>query len=240
MNSNKDVSVVMPLYNESKGIEKIIYKWINVLEKLNLDYSIEIFNDGSIDNSSDIIEKISKDNPYVKLHNYAHFGFSRTLYNAYKNTKNSEYIFHADSDNDICPEEFIKLWKERDKANFIIGKRMNRKQTLMRKIATVCASFLISIFFSNGKLLIHDANIPFKLVKSSLLKEFLDTIDCNFPYPDLFLCAYCLKKKLKIIEIPVEYQNSNRKGWLNNIITLHISEIKSVIALIFYKLRLKK
>ena len=239
MANNKDITVLMPMYNEEESIKNTLEKWVLTLEKLNLNWKIEIYNDGSKDNSRNIIEKMSEENPNIIIHSRENKGFSKTLYEAYDKVSDTEYIFHTDSDTEINPEDFEMLWNERNNADLITGRRMNRKQTLMRKIATKFAAFYIALLFNGCRIQINDTNIPFKLMKLSLLKEIIKTFDDTNPYPDLFVCAYCCKKKLKIKEVPVEHDNSERKSWLDNIPKLIKSEFDSVRTLLMYRFRLK-
>lgn len=227
-----DLIIIMPLYNESQTIKNTLNLWINTLEKLNINYIIEIYNDGSTDNSSDVIKNIN--NPKIKLIENPHQGFSKTLYNAYKNVEETEFVFHADSDDEISPVYFEEFWQNRNNADLIIGKRIHREQSIYRKIATNMATYTISFLYGKG---ITDTNIPFRLLKRKDLQDFIKTFPENFLYPNLFLCAYFLKNKKKIIEIPVEYYNKiKRKSHLNNIIKLIIHSIISFIELFLYKL----
>ena len=59
-NLKKKISVIVPCYNESKTIEKII----NRVSRTNLNLEIIIIDDYSIDGSRDIIKKIK--NKHVK------------------------------------------------------------------------------------------------------------------------------------------------------------------------------
>lgn len=233
-----DVTIIMPLYNEEKTIENTIKLWIETLDNEKITWRIEIYNDGSTDSSNKIIEKLAKNNPNIRLYSFENKGFSKTLFEAYSNVSNTEYVFHTDSDIGISPKDFSLLWKERFENDFIIGCRLNRKQSFKRKLATCGAAFIIATLFNRFKIVVHDTNAPFRLIKTDILKKFLSTIEKEYPYANLFMCAYCLKRKFKIKEIGVEHDNSERKSYLNNIKTLLKNELKSIIYLIEYFIRL--
>jgi glycosyltransferase involved in cell wall biosynthesis len=241
MCSKKDIIIIIPLYNESLTIENTLNQWVSILHKLQLDYNICVFNDSSTDNSKEIVEKFKANNPNIKLFNCKHQGFSKILYFAYKNVKDSEYIFHADSDNEILPKNFEILYKERFNADLLLGYRIDRKIPIYRKIVTILASSIISFLFSNSKQIVHDANVPFRLIKTQLLSDILKTIPNFYLYPNLFITAYCLKKNLKIKEFSLEYNDiKKQKSYLNNIPKLLIHSIYSFITLIIYNVYLKK
>ena len=54
------LAVVMPVYNEEGAIGNVINKWVAELDKLDVDYNIIAYNDGSKDNTATILDEISK------------------------------------------------------------------------------------------------------------------------------------------------------------------------------------
>ena len=50
-----ELSVVIPVYNESTNIEKVLNDWDTEFKKLKINYCFIIVNDGSKDNSLDIL-----------------------------------------------------------------------------------------------------------------------------------------------------------------------------------------
>ena len=46
-----DLSIIIPLYNESESIDELNASVNNILHKSNLDYELIYVDDGSIDNS---------------------------------------------------------------------------------------------------------------------------------------------------------------------------------------------
>ena len=49
-----ELAVVIPVYNEREIIAEVIKDWNNVLEPLSISYSLNLYNDGSKD---DTLEK---------------------------------------------------------------------------------------------------------------------------------------------------------------------------------------
>ena len=70
MVSNMDLSVVIPVYNESGNIPNLFKRLKDTLEKLKLSYEILFINDGSQDNSLDLIQSL--DDQYETV-NYIDF-----------------------------------------------------------------------------------------------------------------------------------------------------------------------
>ena len=53
--NEKKLSVVLPIYNEEKSIKKTILEWKNELDLLKIDYEIILAEDGSDDNTKNIL-----------------------------------------------------------------------------------------------------------------------------------------------------------------------------------------
>lgn len=52
--------VVMPVYNEQAAIGGVLAKWDDELTRLGLNYEIRPYNDGSTDDSLDVMRKVAK------------------------------------------------------------------------------------------------------------------------------------------------------------------------------------
>jgi glycosyltransferase involved in cell wall biosynthesis len=61
-----DISVVVPLFNEDESLPELIEWNTRVLEGNGFSYEIILVDDGSSDNSWDVIEQLKKQYPHVK------------------------------------------------------------------------------------------------------------------------------------------------------------------------------
>ena len=81
-----DISLVIPLYNEAESLPEL-YAWIErVMKANNFTYEVIFVNDGSTDNSWEVIERLKARSPFIKgikfRRNYGkspglHCGFER-------------------------------------------------------------------------------------------------------------------------------------------------------------------
>ena len=76
------VSIIVPVYNSEKYIEKCISSIVNQTLK---NIEIIIVNDGSIDNSINIISKFSNEDNRIKVINQKNSGVSAARNNAFFN-----------------------------------------------------------------------------------------------------------------------------------------------------------
>ena len=92
------ISVVIPLYNKEHQIAKTLQ---SVFAQTYTDYEIVIVNDGSTDNSVEVVEKIN--NPRIRMINQQNAGVSAARNKGIEEAK-GEYIALLDADDEWKPE----------------------------------------------------------------------------------------------------------------------------------------
>ena len=108
------LSVIMPVYNEDEVIIKVLTEWILELRRLKIDFELRIYNDGSTDKT---LERI-RNNDEIKVISKFNTGHGPTILQGYRESQGN-WIFQIDSDNEIKPDQFEKVWIQRDNGNFI-------------------------------------------------------------------------------------------------------------------------
>ena len=99
------VSVIMGVYNGSKRIQTAIE---SILNQTFMDFELIICDDGSIDNSVEIIKKFANKDQRIKLiKNKKNLGLASTLNNCLELAK-GEYIARMDDDDISHPDRFKK------------------------------------------------------------------------------------------------------------------------------------
>ena len=110
----KNLSILVPAYN----VENYIEECIDSLLDLDTNYEIIIINDGSTDNTKQILQKYKKYN-YIKIINQENMGIAHTRNNLLKNAT-GKYIFFIDSDDYINKEKFNELLKQVNNQDLIL------------------------------------------------------------------------------------------------------------------------
>jgi len=105
-----NLSIIIPLLNEEESLREL-HQWIvKVMDANNFTYEVIFIDDGSTDNSWQIIETLSHENPNIKgirfLRNYGksqalHAGFAKALGNV---------IITMDADLQDSPDEIPELY----------------------------------------------------------------------------------------------------------------------------------
>jgi dolichol-phosphate mannosyltransferase len=206
--------IVMPAYNEEENIESVIKQWHPVVEKVGNDSKLVIFDDGSKDKTFSIMQNLQ--DKYTKLVPVTkkNSGHGPTCLYAYEYAINNgaDYVFQTDSDGQTNPDEFGKFWELRKEFDFIIGSRRNRMDGFSRVIVTNVLKLVVFLMF---RVIVSDANTPFRLMKCSKLKSYLQIIPADFFLSNVLISALIVKNKEKHKWIPISFKP--RQGGVNSI-----------------------
>ncbi len=96
------ISVILPVYNAEKYIEKAIF---SVLEQTYINFELVIIDDGSTDDSKNIITRMANSDSRIKLISRPNKGLIVTL-NESINMSKGDYIARMDADDISLPERF--------------------------------------------------------------------------------------------------------------------------------------
>src|SRR5574344_2481251 len=106
-----DISVVVPLYNEAESLPEL-YAWIERVMKAN-DFSFEVIfvNDGSTDNSWQVIENLNNKSKNIKGIKFRrNYGKSPALVCGFKEAQ-GDVVITMDADLQDSPDEIPGLYK---------------------------------------------------------------------------------------------------------------------------------
>lgn len=198
---NHNLAVIIPVYNEEEVIDKVLQDWVLELSKLKIDYKIFVYNNDSQDNTLLILNKISKNNPNISVINKKNEGHGSSILKGYKdNMSHYSWLFQVDSDNEMEARFFHYLWEKRLDYDFLIAKRINRKQPFSRKIVSLFSRLCLNLFYGHGP---YDVNCPYRLMKSEKFIDLFKFIPEGNLSPNLIISGFVAKKKLKFYEYPV-------------------------------------
>lgn len=198
----ENLAVVMPVYNEEGAIGAVIEKWAAELDKLQIDYNIIAYNDGSKDNTAAFLEELTKTQHKLIVVNKANSGHGATILKAYRdNAPKYTWIFQMDSDDEMGPEGFVSLWEKRNDYDFLLGIRDGRLQELPRKIISFVSRACVKIFYGiNG---VWDVNSPYRLMKSEKFADLFSKIPEDTFAPNVIISGFVARKKLRFFQTPV-------------------------------------
>ena len=143
---NENLEILMPAHNEAKSLARLIPEIDNNISG-KIEYSIIICEDGSTDNTLEVISNLKKRYPIKLITSKNKKGYSKAMLDGIK-AANADYLLIMDSDGQSNPEEIKNFWKNRKKANLISGHRVNRKDYMYRKLYSKLAFFIYNLLFN--------------------------------------------------------------------------------------------
>ena len=130
------ISIVIPSYNESKNINEVYYKTTKIIKNLNIKkYELIFIENGSKDNSLDLLKKINSEDKSVKIISLSrNFGYQSAIAVGLKYSQN-DYVCVMDGDLQDPPEIISKfIDKIQEGYDVVYGIRSKRKTSFLNKI----------------------------------------------------------------------------------------------------------
>ena len=163
----KEISVFFPAFNEESNIENTILEAKKVLENVALLWEIIVINDGSKDNTEKIVEELALSDKRIRLINHkTNLGYGEALKSGFYSSK-YEWIATIDADGQFDFAEILALYNKTDKAQVVIGYRLSRKDSLLRRIFGMGWTLLANILLGIS---VRDVDCAFKLVSRDVIK----------------------------------------------------------------------
>lgn len=197
------LSVFFPAYNEEKNIAKTVNQASAILKDLNLkNYEIIIVDDGSKDKTGAVANQLAKSDSHIRVITHSfNKGYGEALKSGFYNAKYS-WIVCTDSDGQFDFSEVTKLLDKADEAQVIIGFRMERHDSLIRRLNGWGWTLLANALLGVG---VKDVDCAFKLVKKEVIEKIphLKSVRGGMISPELL--AKSKKMGFKIAEVGVHH-----------------------------------
>lgn len=159
-NREEMISIVVPVYNEEDSLQSF-YAELSLIFDSSRNYEIIFIDDGSFDNSLNLLKKIASKDKKVKIYSFRrNQGKSEALTFGFQKAK-GDYIVTLDADLQDKPSEISKLLdKAKDGQDLVCGWRKVRKDPLQKRLSSRLFNFLTRKFWG---LNLHDYNCGLKV-----------------------------------------------------------------------------
>lgn len=195
------VSVCIPAFNEADIIAETIAEAATVLATLPGDHEIIVVDDGSQDNTWNILQDLRACFPQLIAvrhpHNQGIAAAQRSLVTA----AGCEYVFHIGADRQWRMAEIPRLLAklQEENSDIVIGVRTNKQYTPWRKLVSASFNLLVALLW--GK---HFGDLgSIKLAKTRLWKQIPFATNSAFVHAQRLLIAH--RNGACIATIPVEH-----------------------------------
>lgn len=240
MKINELVSILVPVYNMEKNIERNINILTEKISPFISNFEIIISDDGSEDNSKNVIEKICNENKnIIGVYSKENHGKGNALKRACE-IANGKYIIFCDGDMEIDPSQLENFFDimHKENADIVIGSKRHKNSVVnysnVRKLISFVYFMFVKIFFH---LPIQDTQTGLKLFKrEAIINVFPRILVKAFAY-DLEVLVACNSNGKKIASAPV-IVNPNRHFGFIKLSVLWKTFIDTLA--IFYRLNIVK
>ena len=165
-----DLSVVVPLYNESENFAALHEELCGVLDELGLDWEVVYVDDGSRDDTYDLAAKAAKgDSRVVVVRFRRNFGQTAAMSAGFDYSR-GKVVVTMDGDRQNDPHDIPKLLNKLTEGyDIAAGWRFNRQDTyISRKLPSKLANGLISL---TTKVKLHDYGCTLKAFRREVIKN---------------------------------------------------------------------
>lgn len=164
--NNPDIEILLPVHNEGASIEKVIREiYDNFSQKLNCQFII--CEDGSIDNTKEVITTLSKEIPMKLVMSPGRKGYSQAVKDGMM-VLSAPFLLCLDSDGQCDPDDFWKLWEIRNHFDVVLGWRIKRRDAFWRLLFSRIFYLVYQLFF---RVPFHDPSCPYMLAKKNVIED---------------------------------------------------------------------
>lgn len=241
MHANLKLSVVIPAYNEAKRIRQTLEDVDSYLKKQNYSYEIIVVDNGSKDETCDIVEHYQQ----TSIPNLVTLCLSKSI-----GAKGSavrlgildyakgDYIIFMDADNATPISEIAKFWAflESGEYQVVIGSRYRsdsnvaRRQPLYRVILSRMSNLLIQLLAVPG---IKDTQLGFKAFTKKAAKDIFSLVTVHGWGFDMEALTIARLHGYKVREVGVLWRE---QGGSHVPLTAYLQSLRDLLKIKFYSL----
>jgi len=201
----KNVSVIIPAYNEAAGIGKVLSDLEVVLSRTGIDYEIIVVNDGSTDRTGEIV----RESGVTLLEHTANRGYGASLKDGIKEAQ-YDNIMILDADGTYPQDAIPALITEADQYDMVVGSRTGGSvaipphrrfpKWLLKKMA----DYLVGMK-------IPDLNSGLRIFKKNLALKFFNILPNGFSFTTTITVAL-LSNNYRVKFYPINYNKRTGKS----------------------------
>jgi len=159
------LTIFFPCYNEEANVERVTLKALEVGRRIADDLEVIIVNDGSKDRTGAVADRLAGEHPEVRaVHNHPNLGYGGALQRGFRQAT-KDWVFYTDGDGQFDFEEIPKLLPLLEEYDIVSCYRVDRKDSLVRKLNAWAWTTLVNWLFG---LRLRDIDCAFKIFPREL------------------------------------------------------------------------
>ena len=200
-------SIVVPAHNEGPTIEEVLRDYASEVAS-KLGSSIVVCEDGSTDNTREVLRRLSSELPLRLVTSEGRLGYATGVKRGLRSA-DGDILFFSDSDGQYDPRDFWALRAQLGNADMVIGAKIERQEPPHRILLAKGFHLLVKCLFG---IRLRDIDCGFRLIRRRLVESVLDEVR-DLPYS--FWAEFTVISSLagfRIVEVPVSHRSRLQGG----------------------------
>lgn len=221
------IYIILPAFNEESAITKVISETANILNKASYDFHFIICNDGSTDNTSNIINTLLSKYPIILINHSINRGLGETSRDNFEKaalvSSDDDILVRLDCDNTHEPEVILKLIQSiKDGNDVAIASRFEKGGgqkgvSKYRAFLSYGANLFMKLFFRVPG--VKEYSCGYRAYSALIIKKCINIYGNSFIQLKGFGFTCTLEKLIKIYmiggkfsEVPFVLRYDKKKG----------------------------
>lgn len=206
-----EISLVVPVYNQAKNITQTLDRIRKIMIQTQLPYEIIVVNDGSTDNTLELLQRQKETDCRVKLFSYdKNKGKGYAVRTGIMNSKGEAIVF-IDGDSDVSVESIVEFIAAFRSCDLIIASKAHPlsrvNAPLSRRILSKGFNYLVRLMLG---LEFRDTQSGLKAGNGDVLRVLFKFMTVRRYAFDVELLAMAHAMKLRVKEMPIEINLDGR------------------------------
>lgn len=212
----KQLSIIIPAFNEAATIHVILDRVSEVTLINNIEKEVIIVNDCSSDDTERVVKKYIEDNPEIKIQYYEHQknqGKGAAIHTGIRKAT-GDYLIIQDADLEYDPEEYNLLLKSvfRGSADVVYGSRFlgGNSHRILFYWHSIGNRFLTSFSNMLTNLNLSDMETCYKLCRTSIIQQ-IKLKENRFGFEPEITAKLSRVPHIRIFEVGISYYGRTYK-----------------------------
>jgi glycosyltransferase involved in cell wall biosynthesis len=197
------LTIIIPVYNEKTTLQELLKR----VAAVPIEKEIVLVDDGSTDGTRDLLRQMEGNGTKV-LYHQKNLGKGAALRTGFQHA-NGDFIIVQDADLEYDPNDYPKLLQPvlEGRADAVYGSRFsgcNRNMSLQHRLGNQFLTWVTNVLYQTS---ITDMETCYKLFKTATIQGI--PIECNRFNFEPEITAKLLKRRLRIVEVPISYSGRN-------------------------------